>query len=194
MGMNLTNNNVNFMPKPFNPEAKPEDIDPVLKEGNLLTNVYNRILRTLFYSTQNNFGGKLPDVKASEETKEVCKKALLDYERFMFDKKFHQVVNVVDVFVRNINKKWANSINSVDAEGLKALTADTVEMIKTANLMLHPFAPNGTEKVREYLGFDERSFSWDYAFEDYSFFKTSPEISTLAEKEDFFKKHPSQLV
>ncbi len=192
-GMNLTNNNVNFMPKPFNPEAKPEDIDPVLKEGNLLTNVYNRILRTLFYSTQNNFGGKLPNVKASEETKEACIKALFDYERFMFDKKFHQVVNVVDVFVRNINKKWANSINSVDAEGLKALTADTVEMIKAANLMLHPFAPNGTEKVREYLGFDERSFSWDYAFEDYSFFKSSPEIATLAEKEDFFKKHPSQL-
>ena len=67
-------------------------------------------------------------------------------------------------------------------------------MIKAANLMLHPFSPNGTEKVREYMGFDERTFDWNYAFDEYTKFKTSNTIKFLEEKEDFFKKHPSQLV
>lgn len=194
LGMNLTNNNVNFMPKPFNPDAKPDELDPVLKEGNLLTNVYNRILRTVFYSTQKYFDGKIPDVPISPEIKEICKKAILDYERFMFDKKFHQVINCVDVFVRNINKNWVAKVSSCDEEGLKALTVNTIELIRVANILLHPLAPVGTEKVREYLGFDERSFSWDYIFEDFTFFKSSPSIKTLQEKEDFFKKHPSQLI
>lgn len=193
LGMNLTNNNVNFMPKPFNPDAKPEELDPVLKEGNLLTNVYNRVLRTVFYSTQKYFGGSIPEKSISPEIKETCKKAILDYERFMYDKKFHQVINCVDVFVRNINKNWVAKVNSCDEEGLKQLTVDTVELIRVANILLHPLAPVGTEKVREYLGFDERAFSWDYIFEDFTFFKISGQIKTLQEKEDFFKKHPSQL-
>lgn len=194
LGMNLTNNNVNFMPKPFNPDAKPDELDPVLKEGNLLTNVYNRILRTVFYSTQKYFDGKIPDASISPEIKEICKKAILDYERFMFDKKFHQVINCVDVFVRNINKNWVAKVASCDENGLKQLTVDTIELIRVANILLHPLAPVGTQKVREYLGFDERSFSWDYIFKDFTFFKTSPSIKTLQEKEDFFKKHPSQLI
>ncbi len=194
MGMNLGNNSVAFCPKPFNPDAKPEEQDPVLKEGNLLTNVYNRVLRTLFYSTQKRFNGTLPTKPVSQAVMDECEKALLNYERYMYEKKFHQVVNVVDVFVRNMNKMWANKPSDMDEEGLKTLTVDTVQMIKAANLMLHPFSPNGTEKVREYMGFDERTFDWNYAFDEYTKFKTSNTIKFLEEKEDFFKKHPSQLV
>ena len=60
LGMNLGNNNVSFMPKAFNPDAKTDEVDVVLKEGNLLTNVYNRVLRTLFYTTQQYFNGVVP--------------------------------------------------------------------------------------------------------------------------------------
>lgn len=194
MGMNLTNNNVNFMPKPFNPNAKEDEADPVLKEGNLLTNVYNRILRTLFYSVQKYFDGRLPDNAISEDTKEICKKAILDYERYMYDKKFHQTINVVDVFVRNINKNWVKEITNADEDKIKQLTVDTVEYIRVANILLHPLAPTGTEKVANYLGFDNRCFDWNYIFEDYKFFKTDNKIKFLEEKEDFFKKHPSQLI
>ena len=108
LGMNLGNNNVSFMPKPFNPDAKPEELDVVLKEGNLLTNVYNRVLRTLFYTIQNEFDGVVPFEQISPEIKEECKNAILNYERFMAEKKLHQVINIVDVFVRNINKYYVN--------------------------------------------------------------------------------------
>lgn len=195
LGMNLSNNNVNFMPKPFNPDAKAEEVDPVLKEGNLLTNVYNRILRTFFYSTQNNFNGAVPDAEISQEIIEKCEKACLDYERFMYDKKLHQVVNVVDVFVRDINKMWVKEINNCDEQKLKTLTVNTLQLIKTANLLLHPMAPNRTENVAEFLGFDRtKAFSWDFAFDSYKKIKPKAEIKHIEEKYDFFKKHPSQLV
>lgn len=198
LGMNLTNNNVNFMPKPLNPDADPNVADPVLKEGNLLTNVYNRILRTLFYYVQNNFEGKLPTKEAKDEVKLECANAILNYERFMADKKFHQVINCVDVFVRNINKYWVKNYNdNASVEEKLQLIADTLQYIYVANLLLHPMGPVGTKKVCEYLGFDEtKCFCWDYAFADYfEIFKdaTSPKVVTLQEKEDFFKKHISQL-
>ncbi len=194
LGMNLGNNSVAFYPKPFNENAKPEDIDPVLKEGNLLTNVYNRILRTLFYSLQKEFDGKLPHTIIDEEIKSQCKKAILDYERFMYDKKFHQVVNVLDVFVRNINKYWVKEVANADSiEKKSKLIANTAEMIKVANILLHPISPIGTEKVRRYMNLDERSFDWNYIFEDIYFFMEKPNFETLQEREDFFKKHQSQL-
>ncbi len=194
LGMNLGNNSVAFCPKPFNENAKPEDTDPVLKEGNLLTNVYNRILRTLFYSLQKDFDGQLPRCEIDADIKAQCKKVALDYERFMYDKKFHQVINVLDVFVRNINKYWVKEVPNADTIEKKAkLCANTAEMIKSANILLHPISPIGTEKVREYMGLDERSFDWNYIFEDVYFFTKTCKFKTLQEKEDFFKKHQSQL-
>ncbi len=198
LGMNLGNNSVPFFPKPFNPNAKPEDADPVLKEGNLLTNVYNRVLRTLFYTAQKEMDGNIPLITADENVKAECEKVVLDYERFMFDKKFHQVVNAVDVFVRNINKYWVkNYNNAVTVEAKQKLIANTLQYVATANILLHPMSPKGTEKVAEYLGLDkEKAFNWEYIFEDAINLlvnKENPKLTFLKEKEDFFKKHPSQL-
>lgn len=195
--MNLANNNVSLSPKVFDPHAEAEAIDPMVKEGNLLTNVYNRILRTLFYSTQNNFDGILPKVKIDEKIMADCNKIILDVERFMFDKKFHQVYNVLDVFVRNINKYWVKEIaNADDKAKLESLTANTAQMIFVANALLHPIAPSGCENVAEYMGFDnEKCFDWKYIFgEFYSVLKSDErKLKTLYEKEDFFKRHKVQL-
>lgn len=197
LAMNLTNNNVSLSPKAFDPDAKDDDIDPMVIEGNLLTNVYNRILRTLFYSTQKNFDGVLPDAEIDDSVMESCKKAILDVEKFMYDKKFHQVYNALDVFIRNINKYWVKEINGADNEKLAKITANTMQMIFVANTLLHPVAPNGTENVADYLGFDKSiCFDWKNIFGTYNdILDKSKErkIKTLKEREDFFKRHQSQL-
>lgn len=195
LAMNLSNNNVSLMPKAFNPNAG-DEIDPMVREGNLLTNIYNRILRTVFYSTQNNFDGIIPKAEISEETFKSCEKAILDVEMFMNDKKFHQVYNAIDVFIRNINKYWVKEINGADIEKLKLLTANTMQMIFVANTLLHPIAPSGTEKVAEYIGFDKSCFSWDNIFKP--FYEVlgknkNGKLKTLKEKEDFFVRHRWQL-
>ena len=156
LAMNLANNNVSLSPKAFDSEASDDEIDPVVKEGNLLTNVYNRILRTVFYSTQAHFDGVLPRSSIDASTMEECKKAILDVERFMYDKKFHQVFNALDVFIRNINKYWVKEINNcVTEEKLGHLTANTMQMFFVANTLLHPIAPSGTENVADYIGINK---------------------------------------
>jgi methionyl-tRNA synthetase len=164
---------------------------------NLLTNVYNRVLRTLFYTTQNEFDGIVPVGVVSKEIKQEMKDAILKYELFMAERKFHQVINVVDVLVRNINKYWVKEFKECNGkEDLANLIANTLEQIRVANILLHPIAPSGTENVANYLGFKQGWNSWDNIFEDvYSLFEnpTCHKIKTLKEKEDFFKKHPTQL-
>ncbi len=197
LAMNLGNNTVSFNPKPFNPNAKEDDLDPVVTEGNLLTNVYNRILRTVFYSTQNSFNGIIPEAEIKEEVMEECNKAILNYERFMYERKFHQAYNTVDVFVRNINKFWVKEIkNNLDENALASLTANTLQYIYVANMLLHPFTA-GTEQVADYLGLDKnKCFSWEHIFDKfYNALDPSRErkLTFLKEKEDFFKKHQSQL-
>lgn len=197
LAMNLGNNTVSFNPKPFNPNAKEDDIDPVTIEGNLLTNVYNRILRTVFYSTQNEFDGVIPECSIDEDVMNECKKTILNYERLMYDRKFHQVYNSVDVFVRNINKYWVKEIKMANTkEALAKLTANTLQYIYVANILLHPMT-SGTEKVAEYIGFDKnKCFSWEYIFN--SFYdildkNRNRKLIFIKEKEDFFKRHQSQL-
>lgn len=196
LGMGLGNNNVSFMPKIYNLDAKEEEVDPVLKEGNLLTNVFNRVLRTLFYTTQNHFDGVVPFGVVSEAVVEEGKKAILDYEKFMYENKFHQVMNVLDVYIRNINKYWVKHFNDNEDE-LKQLIVDTLHMIRVATVLLHPVAPVGAEYVADYLRVDKtKFFDWQYIFDDIYCFMENKEhhkLKTLFEKEDFFKKHPSQF-
>ncbi len=198
LAMNLGNNTVSFNPKPFNPEAKEDDLDPVTTEGNLLTNVYNRILRTVFYSTQSVFDGIIPTGKVDEQILADCERAILNYERFMYDRKFHQAFNTVDVFVRNINKYWVKEIKDAmnDKEHLARLTINTMQYIFVANALLHPMTA-GSEYVADKIGFDkEKCFDWKYifgAFDDVLLPERGHRLDPIKEKEDFFKRHQSQL-
>lgn len=196
LAMNLSNNNVSLMPKAFNPTAS-DEIDPMVREGNLLTNVYNRILRTIFYTTQNNFNGVIPNAKIDEDVLKICEKAILDVETFMHDKKFHQVYNALDVFIRNINKYWVKEVNNADEDKLKSLIANTLQMIFVANTLLHPIAPSGTENVADYIGLDKsKCFAWKNifgSFYDVLLKDRNGKLTTLKEKEDFFSRHPWQI-
>lgn len=198
LAMNLTNNNVGLAPKVFNPNAKDDEIDPMVIEGNLLTNVYNRVLRTIFYTTQTYFGGVIPSAEVDPEINEICKKAILDVEKFMSDKKFHLVYNTLDVFIRNINKNWVKEINNATTDELKAkLIVNTLQMAVVADILLHPVVPKGSENVADYIGLNkEICFDWNNIFKD--FFELLDEnkakkLKFLKEKEDFFKRSEFQL-
>ena len=198
LAMNLSNNNVSLCPKVFDSEADCDENDPMVTEGNLLTNVYNRILRTVFYSTQNNFDGFIPKSQIDQETFDECQKVILDVERFMYDKKFHQVYNALDVFIRNINKHWVKEIPlATSNETLAHLTANTLQRVFVACALLHPIAPSGTENVADYIGLDKKKcFDWNFIFS--SFYDVLDEnrnskLTFLKEREDFFKRHQYQL-
>ncbi|MFR4022992.1 MAG: hypothetical protein ACLTZI_08230 [[Eubacterium] siraeum] len=84
LGLGLGTRSVSFQPKPYNPDAKPEDNDPVVKEGFLLSNVFNRAIRSCFYYAQKYFDGKMPVGTPDADVIAECEKAVLEYERYMY--------------------------------------------------------------------------------------------------------------
>ena len=104
LGLGLGIRSVSFQPKPLNPKAKESEGDPALKEGNLLTNVLNRLARSCFYTTQKYFDGKMPVGQVSEEVLKESEDTILEYEQLMYKFEFHNVMNLLDSYIRNANK------------------------------------------------------------------------------------------
>ncbi len=196
LGLGLGQRSVSFMPKPYNPDAKPEDADPVVKDGLLLSNVYNRMIRTAFYTAQKELDGIMPDNAPEEKFLEDAKKAVLEYERHMSKFAFHQCTYVLDSYIRNGSKYMAKELTGEypDKEKLKQSLANLFYMIRIAGVLLHPMAPFGTEKLREYLGADERIWSWETIFEPVNYFTgREHKLKFLPPRTDFFTRHESQF-
>ena len=203
LGLGLGQRSVSFMPKPLNPEADPEQPDPVVKDGFLLSNVFNRIIRTCFYTTQKYYDGMMPVGDIDEQVLANAKKAVLDYERFMYRFEFHQTTYVLDSYIRKASKYMARNLgdaekNNDDALRRRALI-NVFHMIRTAGVLLHPMAPKGTEMLLEYLQLDEAGagsfWSWDRIFDDMAAFTGGKDhkLKFLEPRVDFFTRHPSQF-
>ena len=70
-------------------------------------------------------------------------------------------------------------------------------MCKVAMVLLHPIAPNSCEKLAEFLKLDKSVFSWEGIEKPIYNFVEKPKKyipNFLEPKQDFFKKHISQLV
>ena len=200
LGLAVGNTSVSFMPKAFNPDANENEADPVLKDGNLLTNVYNRILRTLFYTWQKDFDGIIPNREISEDVLKDCTLTILKVEKIMMENKFHMVSYELDSFIRNINKYWVKNIKIAEETGVKELEAqiiaNSLHMAKVAMVLIHPVAPSGAENLAECLKVKGDIFSWDTINDPiYNFFEDANNHKPmfLEPRQDFFKKHPSQF-
>lgn len=196
LGLGLGQRSVSFMPKPYNPDAAPEDADPVVKDGLLLSNVYNRMIRTAFYTTQKELDGILPNKAPEEEFLADAKKAVLEYERHMSKFAFHQCTYVLDSYIRNGSKYMAKALTGEypDRDALEQALANLFYIIRIAGVLLHPMAPFGTEKLREYLQTDERIWSWDTIFEPLTYFTGEKhQLKFLPPRTDFFTRHESQF-
>ncbi len=200
LGLGLGIRSVSFQPKPLNPKANERDGDPVLKEGNLLTNVLNRLARSCFYTSQQYYDSKIPVGKVRDEVLQGAKEAVLEYEQLMYKYEFHNVMNLLDSYIRDANKYWSAGMKEVKDTGNMDLQAqiviDSFHMLRTAIVLTHPAAPEGTEMVCEYLGFGKEFWNWDRIFDTVYDFMEDPKehvLKTLEPRVDFFKKHPSQL-
>ncbi|MCI7691326.1 MAG: class I tRNA ligase family protein [Oscillospiraceae bacterium] len=199
LGLGLGQHSVSFMPKPYNPNANPEDPDPVVKDGFLLSNVYNRVIRTCFYTVQKYFDGIMPVGEVSEEILAEAKKAVLDYERFMYRFEFHQATYVLDSYIRKMSKYSSKVLGDADKaddnEARRAALINVFHMIRTAAVLLHPMAPAGTEMILEYLQLGNDFWSWDRIFDTLSDFTGGKDhkLKFLEPRVDFFTKHQSQL-
>ena len=208
LALGLDQKSVGFSPKPFDPdEAKRDDpryADPVLKEGALLTNVFNRLARSCFYEAGKNFDGCMPLGLVTSEVRRRAFEALLDYEERMHKVELHRVMSLCDEFIRWSNKWWADGIKraeEADDVGVRRqVLVDSFYLLRVACLLMHPIVPAGCEKICDYLsfGFDD-FFSWNYDFDSNEELCPAMEIDAgvhriheLPPRFDFFRKHESQ--
>jgi methionyl-tRNA synthetase len=150
--------------------------------------VYNRLIRSCFYTLQKYFDGKLPQGEANTA---VSDEMINQYEWAMYRFEFSKVIDLLDEYLRNANKDWAAGSKEEDKT---QIILDTFHIVRVAATLLHPFVPCGTEMVREYLNIDERLWSWVYIGKPLPFFMgENHTFKFLEPKIDFFAKHPSQL-
>jgi len=184
----------NFQSKAFFPEMYPKCGDPLVAQGNILTNVFNRIVRSVFYTLQQYFDGVLPNKQTGEWIKELSINTLKDYVSKFKSVKFNEIMPILDSYFRAVNLNWAEKSKIDDDEIRAQLIIDTIHAIKTGLLMLHPIAPSGAKLVAEYLNVDNEIWNWDNS--EKTFEEIYPNITkfkTIPPKFDFFKKHESQL-
>ncbi len=201
LSLGLGMRSVSFQPKPLNPIAKPEEDDPVTAQGSLLSNVFNRIVRTCFYDAQKYLDGKMPVGEVDEQILADSEKAVLEFERFMYKFEFHQVTYVLDSYIRKASKYMAKAKAEADKaddnELRRKWLINVFHMVKTAAVLLHSIAPEGTKMVQEYMQLDDSMWNWDYIFDPMSKNilkgEENHDIKFLEPRVDFFKRHESQF-
>jgi methionyl-tRNA synthetase len=174
--------------------GKTDGFDPALYEGNLVTNVFNRLVRSCFYTVQKHNGGVYPTGTVTKEIKERSDETILAYERLMSEFSFDKAFELLNVYLKDANKDWSVRSKSEDPEEISQLLIDLFHVIRVAVTLFHPITPTGCEMVRDYLKVDERIWDWQYIFEPLDYFvEAGHQFRFLEPRVDFFEKHPSQL-
>ena len=208
LALGLDQKSVGFKPKPFlateEEKADPRVADPVLKEGALLTNVFNRLARSCFYEAQKNFDGCMPLGRPTQECIDKVHDTMRTYDFTMHRAELHSIMSQMDEFIRWANKRWADGIrqatNEDNDEMRRQVLLDSFYLLRVACLLMHPVVPAGCEKICDCMDFaPEDLFSWNYDFEDMDELCSAGDITSgthpvreLPPRFDFFRKHESQ--
>lgn len=199
MSLGLSSKSTGFKPQVLMKEEDRVGVDMVLKDGNLLTNVFNRLIRSCFYTVQTHYDGRIPSGPVSTLMKELVEKEVLEYERQMYNHEFHRISYVLDEYIREVNKYWANQIRIADTNQDETVRRQTLidcfYACKVMAVLVHPIAPTGCEMFREYLNLDERLWNWEYIFEPIEFYTgdlAKHDLKFLEPRVDFFSKLESQ--
>lgn len=200
MSLGLSAKSTGFKPQVLMKKEDRVGVDMVLKDGNLLTNVFNRLIRSCFYASQNYFDGKIPVGDVNEKIMKLVEETVFEYERHMYNQEFHRISYVLDEFIRVANKYWVGQIRIADTEKDETIRRQTLVdcfyICKIIAILVHPIAPSGCEMFRSYLNVDERLWNWDYIFEKIEYYTedlSKHQLKFLEPKIDFFSKLESQF-
>ncbi len=197
ISLGLGDKPVSFSPKAYdtretgtNPDGTPllarDDkrvIDPVLKEGTLLTGVFNRLARSCFYGVARKDGdaspwrtGCIPAGDPDPAVIEDAERAIVSFEQAMHRFELHRALSVCDAYLRAANKRWSDASKQARAAASDDAAADSALMhdalvnafheLRVATVLMHGIVPGGCERICESFRIDpETFFSWDHIFE-----------------------------
>ena len=190
MNASLSERSVGFEPKAIT--GRSGEFDTVLYEGNLVTNVFNRLVRSCFYTLQKHNGGVFPAGTVSASVKEKSDRVILDYERMMSEFSFDKIFELLNIYLRDANKDWSVRSKSESKEEIDRLLVDMFHIVRVCTALFHPIVPEGCEMICQYLGADRSIWDWQTIFEPLDI-KPGHKLRFLEPRVDFFSKHPTQL-
>lgn len=194
LGMNVNNAAYQFKSKVFQPVDYEKSGDPVVAQGNMLTNIFNRLVRSVLYSIQTLCDGKIPNLKPNQKIVDEGILVAEKYQEKALTFKFSDIIILLDEYFRKANQDWSVRSKSQDLKEKEQLIVDSIHIIKTSLPFVHPIAPEGAELVLKYLKMDEKIWNWDNI--EKTFDEMYPQIKCfeyLEPKFDFFKKHETQI-
>lgn len=229
LSLGLGEKPVSFSPKAFDLRETGKDkdgnvvlarddkrvIDPALKEGALLTGVFNRLARSCFYGVAVKEGddaayrtGCIPAGAPACEVVKEAEAAILAFEQAMYTFELHRALAACDEFLRAANKRWSDA--SKAAKGLEGTAADDAMTqalvdafyeLHVATVLMHGIVPVGCEKICEHFDIDPAVFfSWEHIFDTCDELVEAigqkpgtHAVVPLPPRFDFFEKHPSQF-
>ena len=197
LSLGLGEKPVSFSPKAYdtretgkNPDGTPllarddkRGIDPVLKEGALLTGVFNRLARSCFYGIAERDGdeapyrtGCIPAGGASPSVMQAAREAVAAFEDAVYRFEFHHALGVCDGYLRAANKRWSDASKAAkelaksaaapteraaaDEAMLQALR-DAWQELRVATVLMHPVVPAGCERIcKAFACNPDEFFSW----------------------------------
>ena len=225
LSLGLSEKPVSFSPKAYDTRVSGKDkegneilacedkrvIDPALKEGALLTGVFNRLARSCFYGVAVKEGdeasyrtGCIPAGEPTPEVMQASQQAALAFEQYMYKFETHHALSVCDEYLRAANKRWSDASkaakNAQDDDAMALALVNAFHELRVATILTHGIVPAGCELICEYFDIDPVAFfSWDHIFESTDrFIETLGEeagkhaVKPLPPRFDFFAKHPSQ--
>ncbi len=199
MSLGLSSKSTGFKPQVYMKEEERQGVDMVLKDGNLLTNVFNRLIRSCFYTTQMYFDGKIPTGEVSEEILTLAEEKVVEYEKHMYNHEFHRIAYVLDAYIREVNKYFAGKSREADAnddlELRRQLMIDCFYACKVMAILVHPVAPSGVEMFADYLNIGEDLWNWEHILAPLSVYVddlSTHELKLLEPRVDFYSKLESQ--
>ncbi len=197
LSLGLGEKPVSFSPKAYdlretgkNPDGTPllarDDkrvIDPVLKEGALLTGVFNRLARSCFYGVAIKEGdpssvrtGCIPAGEATPAVRAAAEEAIRSFEEDVHRFAFHHALGVCDAYLRAANKRWSDASKAAKAAQKEDQAAgdalmhqalvDAFAELRVATVLMHPVVPRGCELICEHFAMDpDVFFSWEHIFD-----------------------------
>lgn len=190
-------------------------IDPVLKEGAMLTGVFNRLARSCFYAVAPKEGdlssartGCIPAGVPTTEVISAAEDAIIAFERAMHTFELHHALGICDEYLRAANKRWSDASKRARGEEdpdradelMTVALRDAFHELRVGTVLMHGIVPAGCELIAEHFAFDEDLFfSWKHIFETLDELSAAAgevpgehAVVPLPPRFDFFRKHESQ--
>ncbi|MCL2771655.1 MAG: class I tRNA ligase family protein, partial [Firmicutes bacterium] len=148
LGQEVAKKTSEFRSKAFFPELYPHGEDVFLREGNILTNSFNRILRTYFYTANEFLGGELTLYDPSYKLRKEIGKTMEEYKKNILEFNFHKNIVLMEEYFKTMNKKWSDESEDILKRFKELIAIDDKKAKKIAKVELNKFLSEFFYKIK----------------------------------------------